>query len=83
MRSILGKDFTFKDCEEFGASDITGRPPQTFHVAHYHADNSRNGVSATGVNGFNYFCTWKDPGDFNARRPTCSSCNPPPRENIF
>ncbi|KAI7944719.1 hypothetical protein MJO28_010414 [Puccinia striiformis f. sp. tritici] len=37
------KDFTFKDCEEFGASDITGRPPQTFHVAHYHADNSRNG----------------------------------------
>ncbi|POW05240.1 hypothetical protein PSTT_09843 [Puccinia striiformis] len=38
-------------------------------------------VHSEGYNGLYYHCTFKDPGDFNARRPTCSNCGPMPLDN--
>ncbi|KAH9460369.1 hypothetical protein MJO28_003963 [Puccinia striiformis f. sp. tritici] len=75
------KDFMFENCIEYGDYYPTGNPPQTFYVKQFSADNTARKVHAKGYNGLYYHCTFKDPGDFNARRPTCSNCGPMPLDN--
>ncbi|KAH9459054.1 hypothetical protein Pst134EA_019205 [Puccinia striiformis f. sp. tritici] len=75
------KDFMFNGCTESGYNSPTGRVGINFHVKEFKADNTRRTVSATGVNGFYYDCTFDKPTDFNARRPTCTNCNPPSEDD--
>ncbi|KNE89770.1 hypothetical protein PSTG_16764 [Puccinia striiformis f. sp. tritici PST-78] len=77
MASILGKDFTFSGCDQWGELAPTGKVDQSFYVEHFVADNTARTVQAHGVDGFYYHCTFDKPTDFNARRPTCSNCKAP------
>ncbi|POW22404.1 hypothetical protein PSHT_01318 [Puccinia striiformis] len=72
------KDFMFRGCKEQTKSfKSTGNNNAEFHVLDFKADNTARTITAAGTNGYYYDCTFDKPTDFNARRPTCTKCNPP------